>query len=80
MPYNPLMHHVYAGKGGEQEQFFLFPNINPIDPIKTKLNQEVSSSWAYLPYSRRIMCMPRDMERKGNAKRFNNPTAIYKPP
>ena len=72
------MHHVYAGKGGEQQQFF--PNINLIYPITTKLNQEVSSSLAYLPYSPCIMCMPKDIERKGNPKRLNNPTANRKPP
>ena len=74
------MHHVYAGKGGKKQQFFLFPNINPLYQIGTKLNQEVSSSWAYLPYSPRIMLMRKDIERKGNTKCLNNPTANYKPP
>ena len=50
------------------------PNISPIHSITTKLNQEVSSSWAYLPYSPRIMCMPKPNKRKGNARRLNNPT------
>ena len=48
----------------------LLPNIKPIYPVTTKLNQEVSSSWAYSPYSPRIMCMPKDIKRKGNPKRF----------
>ena len=45
-----------------------------------KLNEEVSSSWAYSPYSPRIMCMPNDNERKSNPKRSNNSTAVYKQP
>ena len=56
------------------------PNINPSQPIPTKLNQEVSSSWAYLPYSPPIMCMPKDNERKGNPKHLINTTASSKPP
>ena len=39
---------------------FLYPNVNQMYPITTKLNQEVSSSWAYLPYSPCIMCMRKD--------------------
>ena len=55
---------------------FYFLHFN-IEPITKKVNQEVSSSWAYSPYSPRIMCMPKDNERKSNPKRLNNPTAIY---
>ena len=51
-----------------------FPNINPNKPVITKLNQDVSSSSAYLPYTPRIMCMPKNMERKDNPKRLNNRT------
>ena len=32
-----------------------FPNFNTTQSITTKLNQEVSSSWAYSPYSLRNM-------------------------
>ena len=52
------------------------PNINAISPIITKLNQEVRSSWAYLPYSPRML---KDSESKGNPKCLKNPTANYKP-
>ena len=55
---SPLMHRLNAGKRGYQQHHF-FPNINYIEPINTKLNQEVSSSCPYLPYSPRIMCMPK---------------------
>ena len=63
------------GREANNNIFFLSSNINP---ITTKLKQEVSSSWAYLPYSPRIMCMPKDIGRKGNPKRSNNPRAKYK--
>ena len=75
-----LMHHVYAGKGGEQQHFFLCPKTNPMYPITTELNYGVSSSWAYVPYSPGIMYMPKDIEHNGNPKRLNNPTANDKPP
>ena len=52
---------------------FLFANIDPIYPITLKLNQDVSSFSAYLRYSPGIMCMPKDIERKGNPKRFKQP-------
>ena len=60
---------------GRRTKTTFFPKINQMYPITTKLAQEVSSSWAYLPYSPRIMSMPKDIECKGNPKRFNNPTA-----
>ena len=63
-------------EGRRTTTFFLSSNINP---ITTKLKQVVSSSWAYLPYSPRIMGMPKDIRRKGNPKRLNNPRANYKP-
>ena len=67
-------------KGRQTTNFFLFSNINPIYPITTKLNEEVSSSWASVPHSPCILCMPKDIERKGSPQRLKNPKANYKPP
>ena len=60
--------------------FYLLHLILTNLPITNILNQEVSSYWAYSPYSPRIMCMPRDNERNSDPKRLNNPRAIYKQP
>ena len=40
---------------GRRSATIVFPNFHPTQWITTKLNQEVSSSWVYSPYSPGIM-------------------------